>query len=133
MKNISTLILFVTVVLLSSSCTSHSFMLTERDVANDGIAPIENADYTKVSTKPVELDADAKWMLAAKPYVVSSSSRIADRADATDLDAATTHEGHYMLRREVERVMKKEKNAPAPTKVRVKTKKQKETGGHLSL
>jgi hypothetical protein len=133
MKNISTFLSFITVVLFLSSCTSHSFMLTERDVANDGIAPIKNNDYKTVANKPAELDANAKWVAAAKPYVVANSERISGRTDIVEMSAATTHEGHETLRREVEKAMKKDKPAPAPSKVRVKVKKQKEAGSHIML
>lgn len=110
-------------------------MLTERDVANDGVAPIKNNDYKTVSNKPAEAyaDANAKWVAAAKPHVVANSERIARRNDAVELSAATTHEGHDMLKREVEKAMKNDRPAPAPTKVRVKVKKQKEAGSHIML
>jgi hypothetical protein len=135
MKNISTLLSFITVVLLFSSCTSHSFMLTERDIANDGIAPIQKSDYRLVADKPADAyaDADAKWVATSKPHVASTSARVVRRTDAVALSAATTHEGHEILKREVEKAMKKEKSAAAPTKKEAKTKKQQETGGKILL
>ncbi len=133
MKNISTILSFITVVLLFSSCTSHSFMLTERDIANDGIAPIQKSDYRMVADKPADAyaDADAKWIATSKPHVVSTSSRVVRRTDAVALSAATTHEGHEILKREVEKAMKKDKPAPTPKKVKVK--KQKESGDKILL
>lgn len=131
MKNISTLLSFVTVVLLLSSCTSHSFMLTERDLANDGVTPIEQAEFKTVANKPT--DANAKWMAASKPHIVSTSERIARRTDAVELSAATTWEGHEMLKREVEKAMKKDKPEAKPTKARAKTKKQKGSTSNIVL
>lgn len=135
MKNISTFLSFVTVVLLFSSCTSHSFMLTERDIANDGIAPIERSEYRLVADKPAEAytDADARWVATSKPHVAATSSRVVRRTEAVALSAATTHEGHEILKREVEKAMKKEKPTAAPAKKGVKTKKQKETGDKILL
>ncbi|MDX5417741.1 MAG: hypothetical protein LPK09_00895 [Hymenobacteraceae bacterium] len=128
MKSISNLLSFVTVVLLLSSCTSQSFMLTERDVANDGIDPIQKADFKMVANKPAEayIDADAKWMAASKPYVVASSSRIKRRSDAVALSAATTVEGHEILKREIEKAMKKDKTDTKPNKTKTKAKAKKQ-------
>jgi hypothetical protein len=135
MKNISTLLTFISVVLLLSSCTSHSFMLTERDVANDGVHPIKQVEFKTVSNKPAEayVDANAKWVAASRPHLATTSERIANRADAVELDAATTHEGHDMLKREVEKAMKKDKLAAKPTHRKEKVKKQKSTESNILL
>ncbi|PVY38211.1 hypothetical protein [Pontibacter virosus] len=135
MKNISTFLSFITVVLLLSSCTSHSFMLTERDIANDGIAPIQKSDFRMVADKPADAyaDADAKWVATSKPHVASTSSRVMRRTDAVALSAATTHEGHEILKREVEKAMKKEKAAAAPIKKGAKTKKQQDASDKILL
>lgn len=137
MKSISTLLAFITVVLLFSSCTSQSFMLTERDVANDGINPINKADFKMVANKPAGTngDADAKWMAASKPHVVAASSRIARRTDAVALSAATTVEGHEILKREIEKAMKKDNtdSKPSKTKTRAKAKKQNSPGSNILL
>ncbi|WP_220627536.1 hypothetical protein [Pontibacter sp. HSC-14F20] len=135
MKTISTFFSFISVVLLLGSCTSHSFMLTERDIANDGIAPIRKSDYRMVADKPADAyaDADARWVATSKPHVAATSSRVVRRTDAVALSAATTHEGHEILKREVEKAMKKEKSVAAPDKKGAKTKKQKETGSNILL
>ncbi|WP_299705991.1 hypothetical protein [uncultured Pontibacter sp.] len=135
MKNISTLLTFVSVVLLLSSCTSHSFMLTERDLANDGVHPIQQAEFKTVANKSseVNVDANAKWMAASRPHVVSTSERIARRTEAVELSAATTVEGHELLKREVGKAMKKEKSAPKSSTRKEKTKKQQKAEGKVLL
>lgn len=112
-------------------------MLTERDVANDGITPIQKADFKMVANKPADayVDADAKWMAASKPHVVATSSRIKRRTDAVALSAATTVEGHEILKREIEKAMKKEKpdTKPSKTKTRTKAKKQNNPDSNILL
>ncbi|MBD1398980.1 hypothetical protein H9Q13_17560 [Pontibacter sp. JH31] len=127
MKSNFNLLAIITVVLLLSACTSHSFMLTERDVANDGVNPIQRADFTMVANKPAHADADAKWMAASKPHVVATSSRVKRRTDAVALSAATTIEGHEILKREIERAMKKDKTDTNPSKKKVESKAKKQS------
>lgn len=135
MKNISTLLTFISVVLLLSSCTSHSFMLTDRDLANDGVHPIQQAEFKTVANRPAgtHIDANAKWMAVSRPHVVSTSERIARRTDATELSAATTVDGHELLKREVEKAMKKEKHTPKPSTRKEKIKKQKKSSSNILL
>jgi hypothetical protein len=135
MKNISTLLTFITVVLLLSSCTSHSFMLTERDIANDGVHPIRKSEFRTVADKPADAyaNADAKWVATSKPHVASTSERKVRRTDAVALSAATTVEGHDILKREVEKAMKKDKPTANPTHRKEKVKKQKSTESNILL
>ena len=110
-------------------------MLTERDIANDGVAPIRKSDFRLVADKPADAhtDADARWVATSKPHVAATSARVVRRTDAVALSAATTHEGHEILKREVEKAMKKEKPAVGTSKKEAKTKKQKETGDKILL
>ncbi|PKV67107.1 hypothetical protein [Pontibacter ramchanderi] len=110
-------------------------MLTERDIANDGIAPIQKSDYRLVADKPAGAyaDADARWVATSKPHVVATSARVVRRTDAVALSAATTHEGHEILKREVEKAMKKEMSVAAPSRKDTKSKKQKESGDKILL
>jgi hypothetical protein len=129
MKNISTLLTFISVIFLLSSCTSSSYMLTEKDLANDGVEIMEKpagSNFRMVSNKPaaVAANADAKWVAAANPHVGNASARLSN-ADAIALSAATTVEGHEIMRREIEKAMKTSKSAPKATEIQANSKKQK--------
>lgn len=130
MKNISTLLTFISIILLLSSCTSHSYMLTDRDLTNDGVEIVEQptgSNFRMVANKPaVVANADAKWVAAANPYAAGSSSRLSNK-EAIALSAATTVEGHEILKREIEKAMKYNKPAPKATSTKVKQKKAKKS------
>jgi hypothetical protein len=138
MKNISTLLTFISVILLLSSCTSSSYMLTEKDLANDGVEIMEKpagSNFRMVSNKPVAVaaNADAKWVAASNPHIGAASSRLSN-ADAIALSAATTVEGHEIMRREIEKAMKTNKSAPKVTEVKgKKQKKNPKSGSNILL
>lgn len=114
-------------------------MLTERDLANDGVEIVENpaaSNFRTVANKPASApaNADAKWVAASNPQLAAASSRIA-RVDAVALSAATTVEGHEILKKEIEKVMKSTTTArqtAQPAKVK-KARKAAKAESNITL
>jgi len=133
MKNIATLLTFVTVVLLCS-CTNKPYTLLDRTQAyqssNNMAKPAP--DFRLVANKPVvkSASADANWIAAANPHVVAAMPKRSRRVNRVALSAATTIEGHQVLRKEIGKAMK---SSQASTKKleRKQTRKTKAAAGPL--
>jgi hypothetical protein len=90
------------------------------------------ADFRLVANKPVvkSASADANWVAASNPHVVAAMPKRNRRVNAVALSAATTVEGHEVLRREIGKAMKSSQASTKKLK-REKTRKAKATAGPL--
>ncbi|WP_018476479.1 hypothetical protein [Pontibacter roseus] len=105
MKRISTLISFITIILLSS-CSNHPQPNALTGASGNKMAKPADADYQLVANRPSmkSADADANWVATSNPNA-AVTPRMA-RMSAVALSAATTVEGHDILKKEVEKAMR---------------------------
>ncbi|MHC2992186.1 hypothetical protein OB13_11510 [Pontibacter sp. HJ8] len=95
-------------------------------------------NFRLVSSQPAaskSSNADADWVAASNPQVVAAASRL-KRRDAVALAAATTVEGHDILKREIEKAMKTKHAVAKKTNAGKKPKKGKATpknSSHITL
>jgi hypothetical protein len=144
MKKISTLLSFVTLVLLCS-CTTQPHALTGNTSAyksskkriKPAVSPAAT-NFMLVANKPAVTqsgNADADWVASSNPHVVAATPRL-KRLDAVALSAATTVEGHDILKREIEKAIKTSKAEAKKTRKGKKPKKGKGTpknSSHIAL
>ena len=124
---------FITGVLLCS-CTNRPYTLVGNTQAYQGSSNLVKpaSDFRLVANKPVvkSASADANWIAAANPHVVAAVPKRSRRVSPVALSAATTVEGHEVLRKEIGKAMK---SSRASTKKleRKKTRKAKPAAGPL--